>query len=66
MAELVKENDYIGYFIDEEIDDFGLVRLDLKEKLPINSIGVIYPKNTINSVARHFIDSIFSDKEEVK
>ena len=61
MAELVKANDYVGYFIDEEISDFDLVKLELKEELPINSIGVIYPKNTINPVARNFVESLFQE-----
>lgn len=55
MAEIVKNNDFIGYFIEEEVEDFGLVKLTIQEKLPINNIGIIYPKKTINKVAKDFV-----------
>lgn len=58
MAEMVKSNDYIGYFIEEEIEDFDLVKLNIKEQLPTNIIGIIYPKKTINKVAKNFINIV--------
>lgn len=51
MADFIKKNDFIGYFIEDEIEEYDLVKIELKEKTPINAIGIIYPKKTIN----HFI-----------
>ena len=64
MADFVKDNGYIGYFIEEELDIYDLVKIELKEEMPINPIGIIYPKNTINHVARDFIDIIISKCNE--
>ena len=58
MAEFIKENDCIGYFIKEEIDNYDLVSLKLKEEMPLNYIGVIYHKATINKVTKKFIELV--------
>lgn len=58
MAEFIKENDCIGYFIKEEIEEYDLVPLNLKESMPVNYIGIIYPKNTINNVAKKFAELV--------
>lgn len=55
MADVVKENDFIGYFIEDEVKEYDLVKLELKEDMPTNSIGIIYPKKTINDVAYNFV-----------
>lgn len=61
MAELVKENDFIGYFIEEEINNYDLKKIELKEKTPINSVGVIYAKNSMNHIASKFVNMLFED-----
>lgn len=55
MADVIKNNNYIGYFIEDEIEEYDLVKIELEEDMPINPIGVIYPKRTINHVAKDFI-----------
>lgn len=55
MADLVKDTDYIGYFIKEEIRYYGLKEIKLKEKMPVNHIGIIYYKSYINNIAKEFI-----------
>ena len=58
MAEFIKENDCIGYFIKEEIENYNLVPLKLKEEMPQNYIGMIYHKTTINRVTKKFIELV--------
>ena len=55
MADFIKENDFIGYFIEDELEEFDLVKIILEDAMPINPIGIIYPNKTINHVARDFI-----------
>lgn len=57
MAEFIKKNDCIGYFIKEEIEQYDLVALDLKELMPINYIGIIYHRS-INNIAKKFVESV--------
>lgn len=57
MAEFIKKNDCIGYFIREEIEQYDLVALDLKELMPINYIGIIYHKS-INNITKKFVESV--------
>lgn len=61
MADYIKANDYIGYFIEDELKEYDLVKIDLKEEMPKNPIGIIYPKKTINHVARDFVTSVLED-----
>lgn len=56
MADFIKETDSIGYFIEEELEEYNLVKIDLKEEMPINPIGIIYSKKTINNVTKNFIN----------
>ena len=58
MADFIKENDFVGYFIEDEVKEYDLVKLKLKEEMPINSIGIIYPKKTINHVAKDFVNIV--------
>ena len=58
MAEFIKENNYIGYFIEDELKEYDLVKIEMDEDMPINPIGVIYPKKTINHIARNFIQIV--------
>ena len=55
MADVIKENDYIGYFIEDELKEYDLVKIELDDTMPINPIGIIYPTKTINHIARDFI-----------
>lgn len=61
MADYVKANDYIGYFIEDELKEYDLVKIELKEEMPKNPIGIIYPKKTINHVARDFVTTVLED-----
>lgn len=57
MADYIKDNDYIGYFIEDELEEYDLTKINLKEDMPTNSIGIIYPKR-INKVAKDFVDVV--------
>ena len=61
MIDFVNNNDYIGYFIEEELDNTELVKLDLKENMPTNAIGIIYHKKTINNTAKTFVELVVSE-----
>lgn len=61
MADYIKANDYIGYFIEDELKEYDLVKIELKEEMPKNPIGIIYPKKTINHVARDFVEIVTED-----
>lgn len=63
MADLVKSEDYIGYFIKEEIKYYGLKEIKLREKMPENHIGIIYYKSYVNNVTKEFI-KIVKDGEK--
>lgn len=58
MADFIKDNNFIGYFIEDEIKEYDLVKINLKEKMPFNPIGLIYSKKTINKVVRDFVEII--------
>ena len=58
MADFIKENDLIGYFIEDELKEYDLVKIKLKEEMPTNPIGIIYPKKTINHVAKSFVELV--------
>ena len=58
MAEFIKNNNCIGYFIEEEIEEYNLKELKLKEELPKNFIGIVYPKNAINNIAKKFVELV--------
>lgn len=60
MAEFIKENDCIGYFIKEEIEQYDLVALDLKELMPVNYIGIIYHKS-INNITKKFVELVLKN-----
>lgn len=61
MANFVTNNDYIGYFIEEEVNDYGLQKIALDCELPANYIGLIYMENTINNITKKFIEIIEKD-----
>ena len=61
MGDLVNSNDYIGYFVEEEVKYYNLFKLDIQEQLPINSIGMIYRKNTMNLVTKNFVKIVLSN-----
>lgn len=58
MADFIKDNDYIGYFIEDELSEYDLVKINIKEEMPMNPIGIVYPRNTINPVAMDFVKTI--------
>ncbi len=60
MADFIKSNDCIGYFIKEEVDSYDLKELNLDEELPKNEIGISYNKNTINNITKKFIESVLN------
>ena len=61
MADYIKANDYIGYFIEDELKEYDLVKMELKEEMPKNPIGIIYSKKTINHIARDFVTTVLED-----
>lgn len=63
MADYIKANDCIGYFIEDELETYDLVKIELEEEMPINPIGIIYPKN-INHVARDFVKMIIEENKD--
>lgn len=62
MADFVKENDYIGYFIKEEVETYDLVSLNLSEQMPKNHIAMIFNKSTINLITKKFIELVLDNK----
>ena len=62
MADFVKENEYIGYFVKEEVETFDLVALKLDFEMPKNYIGIIYSKNTTNLITKKFIELVLENK----
>lgn len=63
MADFVKDNDYIGYFIKDEINTYDLKEIELANQMPINSIGIIYSRNSLNPIAEHFVEIVNNMKE---
>lgn len=63
MADYIKDNNCIGYFIEDELKTYDLVKIELEEEMPINPVGLIYPKN-VNRVTRDFVNSII-EKDEI-
>lgn len=57
MADKVLKRDYIGYFIEEQVEYYNLKKVNLVEKLPINPIGIVYLKNASAKI-NEFIDLI--------
>ena len=58
MIDFVNDTDYIGYFVENELIDNNLVKLQLREEMPVNSIGIIYHKKAINNAAKKFIELV--------
>ena len=58
MINIVEKEEFIGYFIEKEIEKSSLIKLNLKEIMPINSFGVIYSKKRVNKLVEDFIGSI--------
>lgn len=61
MADFIKKNDGVGYFIEDEADYYGLAKLSFMEDLPANSIGLIYAKNTINEISKRFVELVLDN-----
>ena len=64
MADFIRKNDCIGYFIEEEAEYYDLVKLPFIEGMPTNSIGLIYAKNTINEIGRKFVELVLDNIEK--
>lgn len=58
MVKIIESKDFIGYFIEDELDGTNLVKLNLKEEMPTNSFGIVYSKKTINKLAKEFVELI--------
>lgn len=58
MIDFVEKNEFIGYFIEDELKNTNLVKIDLEEKMPFNAIGIIYHKKTTSNVARKFVELV--------
>lgn len=58
MAEFIKKNDCIGYFIQEEVEAYGLTKLPISEELPRNEIGITYYKDTMNNITKKFVELV--------
>lgn len=58
MADIIKKNDFIGYFIEDEVIEYDLMKVKLKEQMPKNVIGVIFPKYSTNDITQKFVDSL--------
>ena len=56
MAKFIKDNNCIGYFIKEEVKTFNLKEIQIKEELPKNFIGLVYPKKIVNNITKRFIE----------
>lgn len=63
MADLVKEKEYIGYFVKEEVETFDLVPLKLDIDMPKNYIGIIYSRNATNLITKKFIGLVLENEE---
>ena len=63
MVDFVENNEYIGYFIANEIKDSNLIEVKLKEQLPLNYIGIIYPTHVINKIAKEFVKLIIENSK---
>lgn len=62
MVDFVKNTEYIGYFIKEELNDTDLIELNINEDLPLNSFGIVYLKNyNSNYHVKNFIKLILND-----
>lgn len=59
MIELVKANVGIGYFIEEELENEELIKLNID--LPLNPFGIIYSNSFINPISQSFIDLILKN-----
>lgn len=62
MADVVKQNNFIGYFIEDELKSYDLVKIELEELMPVNPIGIIYSKN-INKVAKNFVNLVIEENK---
>lgn len=61
MADFIKENEYIGYFIKEEVETYDLAEIKLSEEMPVNPVGIIYPRKTLNEVAHKFVNIVLEN-----
>lgn len=61
MIDFISNNNFIGYFIEDELKDTELIKIPLKEEMPINSIGMIYHKKTINKLAKKFVELVVGE-----
>lgn len=64
MADYVQHSDCIGYFMEEELDVYNLKKVELQEDMPVNLVGIIYPKKNINHVAFDFVKTVLKGEYE--
>ena len=58
MADLVLNSNYIGYFIEEEINLYNLAKIHLNVETPDNEIGLIYYKSSVSEETSKLIEII--------
>ncbi len=63
MADFIKKNDCIGYFIEEEALSYDLVPIKLNIEMPKNNIGMVYSKNS-NIIVKEFAKLILEQKNK--
>ena len=57
-----RTEDYIGYFIENELAGTNLIKLKIKENLPSNSLGIVYLKNfNSNYNVKKFVELIYDN-----
>lgn len=61
MIQLVENSNYIGYFIEDEIKNTSLCKLNFNIEMPINSIGLIYSEKIINNIAQKFVEIVLDN-----
>lgn len=54
MVDFVLGGRYIGYFIEEQMANTDLVKLELSDNLPINPIVMIYSKYS-SDIVKEFV-----------
>lgn len=60
MIDFVSKTNYIGYFIEEQLENTNLIKLDLEEKLSENTIVILYTKQA-TKIEKDFIDIVLNN-----
>lgn len=60
MADFVINNDFIGYFMEDEVAFYNLKNIKLDEEMPTNPVGVIYSKKA-NRMIKKIVEIIVNN-----